>query len=213
MGALGGCSYTPHNHHAIGWIFLTRQKKPFLIFVNFNPPIAFNCVFNHHQLPKGAFLHHNCFPWAILVPRTTTTLVAENVPCWSALGEKPKNIPVWPQSIPNVPKYSAWMSIPDIMQIYPYLCRAGTLQGIKKGFFSQENRFIRPKNACFWINLFSLIKGSNLYISARFTNLNQVLVKLRETLKKKLGKSGQADRFKVGGAPPAQPDRFYLWKF
>ena len=33
---------------------------------------------------------------------------------------------------------------------------------------------------------------------------------IREGVEKKLEKSGQADRFWVGGVTPLQPDRFYL---
>ena len=38
-------------------------------------------------------------------------------------------------------------------------------------------------------------------------------LELREGVKKKREKSGQADRFGGGGVTPLQPDRFYLWKF
>ena len=44
-----------------------------------------------------------------------------------------------------------------------------------------------------------------------FSCPSEVASSLREVIKKKVGKSGQADRFKGwGGSPPAQPDRFYL---
>ena len=35
-GKVGDCSYTPHNHHPLGWIFFTRQKIwVFLLFLFF----------------------------------------------------------------------------------------------------------------------------------------------------------------------------------
>ena len=55
------------------------------------------------------------------------------------------------------------------------------------------------------------LKKKNFQMIACERNSSFLMVVLREGVKKKLGKSGQADRFGGGGGgPPLQPDRNYL---
>ena len=111
MGEVGGCSYTPHNYHVVGWIFLPRPKRLFVSFCRCSPNNAFRCVFNHHQLPRWASTQHNCAPLSFPTPRTSPTLVAEKyfIPL---LGERPKSAQMCLKNINNNAKHSAKCVIP-----------------------------------------------------------------------------------------------------
>ena len=111
MGDVGGCSYTPHNYHVVGWIFLPRPKRLFVSFCRCSPNNTFRCVFNHHQLPRWASTQHNCAPLTFPTPRTSPTLVAEKyfIPL---LGERPKSAQMCLKNINNNAKHSAKCVIP-----------------------------------------------------------------------------------------------------
>ena len=79
-GKVGDCSYTPHNHHPLGWIFLQGENMSFFSFLIFFRKHCLHNVLNLHQLPNGTYRCYNCVPHILPTPCTSLTYVAEKVP-------------------------------------------------------------------------------------------------------------------------------------
>ena len=79
-GKVGDCSYTRHNHHPLGWIFLQGENMSFFSFLIFFRKHCLHNVLNLHQLPNGTYRCYNCVPHILPTPCTSLTYVAEKVP-------------------------------------------------------------------------------------------------------------------------------------
>ena len=78
-GKVGDCSYTRHNHHPLGWIFLQGENMSFFSFLIFFRKHCLHNVLNLHQLPNGTYRCYNCVPHILPTPCTSLTYVAEKV--------------------------------------------------------------------------------------------------------------------------------------
>ena len=98
------------------WLkFFNKAKK---WYFSFFPIILGNNVFgwvlNHCQLPKWAFESQSWVQCTIPSPRTSHTLVAENLLHWRSLGEKHQDVSVYPRNIQNATKYLTEVLMIDI---------------------------------------------------------------------------------------------------
>ena len=96
-GKVGDCSYTPHNHHPLGWIFLQGENMSFFSFLIFFRKHCLHNVLNLHQLPNGTYRCYNCVPHILPTPCTSLTYVAEKVLLRQGKNgkNKPKNHQHW----------------------------------------------------------------------------------------------------------------------
>ena len=138
-GKVGDCSYTPHNHHPLGWIFLQGKNMSFFYFFYFLRKQCLHKVLNLHQLPNEAYRCYNCVPNILPTPCTSLTYVAEKVLLRQGKDgqNKPENHQNWdlakiaPKSDKGLPPYrkakkiqvSIILSGCNLGHLIAYLCR------------------------------------------------------------------------------------------